>query len=294
MSSVAVVAHSHKTLGGGLPELRQALADRGVLDPQWREVTKSRYAPREVERSLAEGAELVLAWGGDGLVQHCVDAIAGSRADLAIIPAGTANLLASNLGIPHSVSGAVEAGLFGERRRVDIGRMNGERFAVMAGIGFDARVIADAKAEMKRVLGRMAYVWSAIKNMRAPAFEAQIVVDGTEWYRGDASCVLFGNVGRAFGGITMFETASTEDGVLEIGVADPEGISQWGRTLARTAFNSLTKSPFVWTTKGHRAEVSLRRKVLYELDGGKRSRRKSFKVEVEPAAVTVRVPARAV
>ena len=65
---------------------------------------KSSKAPAQVERLLKEGAELVFAWGGDGMVQRCVDVIAGSEANLAIIPAGTANLLASNLGIPADIA----------------------------------------------------------------------------------------------------------------------------------------------------------------------------------------------
>ncbi|MDP9286358.1 MAG: diacylglycerol kinase family lipid kinase, partial [Actinomycetota bacterium] len=92
---VAVVAHSGKTLGGGLPELRRVLAAEGVDEPLWCEVPKSSKAPAQVRRALDEGAELVFAWGGDGMVQRCVDVLAGSTVSLAIIPAGTANLFAT-------------------------------------------------------------------------------------------------------------------------------------------------------------------------------------------------------
>lgn len=68
---VAVIAHSGKTLGGGLPELRRVLAAEGVDEPLWCEVPKSRKAPTQVRRALDEGAELVIAWGGDGMVQRC-------------------------------------------------------------------------------------------------------------------------------------------------------------------------------------------------------------------------------
>jgi len=138
MVKVAVIAHAGKTLGGGLPELRRVLEAAGVADPFWCEVPKSRKAPAQVRRALDEGAELIVAWGGDGMVQRCVDVLAGSEVALAIIPAGTANLFATNLGIPSDIEGAVAVGLHGARRRVDLGRFNGERFAVMAGAGFDA------------------------------------------------------------------------------------------------------------------------------------------------------------
>ena len=79
MSTVAVVAHARKSLGGGLPELREVLAREGFGEPLWYEVTKSRKAPKRARRALAEGAELILVWGGDGMVQRCVDASKGSN-----------------------------------------------------------------------------------------------------------------------------------------------------------------------------------------------------------------------
>jgi YegS/Rv2252/BmrU family lipid kinase len=228
------------------------------------------------------------------MVQRCIDALADSKASLAIVPAGTANLFASNLGIPRNLQAAVDIGLNGKRSGVDVGRMNGERFAVMAGLGFDARVIRDATPELKNTLGRLAYVWAATKNVRMDSFQARIDVDGSTWYRGEASCILFGNVGRAFAGLELFDDAHPDDGVLEVGVATADGIVDWGRTFARSAFGSTAKSPFVHLTKARRVEVSLDRKVLYELDGGERGKRKTFRVEAEPTAINVRVPAQAV
>ena len=104
MTKVAVIAHAGKSMGGGLEELRQVLDRAGVSDPIWSEVPKSKYAPERVEKALAEGAETIFAWGGDGMVQRCVDVMAGTDATLAILPAGTANLFASNLDIPDDIS----------------------------------------------------------------------------------------------------------------------------------------------------------------------------------------------
>jgi diacylglycerol kinase family enzyme len=80
MPKIAVVAHSGKSLGGGLGELREVLAREGITDPLWHEVTKSRKAPRYARRALEDGAEVIFVWGGDGMVQRCVDALAGTRA----------------------------------------------------------------------------------------------------------------------------------------------------------------------------------------------------------------------
>jgi diacylglycerol kinase (ATP) len=288
---VAVVAHSGKTFGGGLPELRRVLAAEGVDEPLWYEVPKSRKAPAQVRRALKNGADLVFAWGGDGMVQRCVDVLAGSNVGLAIIPAGTANLFAGNLGIPKDIEGAVAVGLRGERRSLDVGRFNGERFAVMAGAGFDAAMIRDAgNGGLKERLGRVAYVWTGSKDVRSKPFRAEIKVDGVGWFKGKASCILVGNVGKLFAGVEAFEDASPDDGKLELGVVTAEGLLEWGRVLARTAVGTPSKSPFAQTTKARSVKVKLNRKVLYELDGGDRTKVKAFKVKVEPDAVSVCVP----
>ncbi len=129
------------------------------------------------------------------------------------------------------------------------------------------------------------------KNLRAKPFKAKISVDGVSWYDDKASCILVGNVGQLFGGVEAFEDASPEDGKLELGVVNADGVVDWARTLARTAAGNATKSPFVSTTKARRIKVELDRKVLYELDGGDREKVRAFDVKVEPSAVTVCLPA---
>jgi YegS/Rv2252/BmrU family lipid kinase len=292
MTKVAVIAHAGKTFGGGLPELRRELARQGVEDPIWIEVPKSRYVPKQVKRAVDKGAELVFAWGGDGTVQRCVDALAGSDTALAILPAGTANLLATNLGIPQDILKAVAIGLVGERRQLDVGRLGGEHFAVMAGVGFDASMIQQADGSLKDRFGRVAYIWTGSQSLRAKPFKAKITVDGAPWYEGDASCILVGNVGRLFGGIEVFEDASPDDGRLEIGVVNADGVVDWMRTLARTAVGQAERSPLVQATSAKKIDVKLSRKVLYEIDGGDRSKVKSFKISVQPGAITICLPAK--
>lgn len=290
MSTVAVVAHAGKSLGDGLLELRRELERQGVSDPLWYEVPKSRKAPARVREAIDEGAELLFVWGGDGTVQQCIDALDGADAALAILPAGTANLFATNLGIPKDLEQAVQIGLRGARRKLDVGRMNGERFAVMAGAGFDAQMIRDAEGGLKDRLGRLAYVWTGVNQLGRKPFEARIKVDGTSWFGGKASCILLGNVGELFGGVEAFEDAQPDDGVLELGVVTADSALDWARTIARTAAGASSTSPFVQVTKVRSAEVSFDRKVLYELDGGERKSVKKLEVEVEPAAITVCVP----
>jgi diacylglycerol kinase family enzyme len=288
---VAVLAHRKKMLhGAGLDALRETLDAAGVVDPLWYEVTKSRKAPKQARKALEAGAELVLVWGGDGMVQRSVDALAGSGIPVGLLPAGTANLLASNLGIPTKLGPAVQIALHGKNRTLDLGLLDGEHFAVMAGAGFDATLVGGADRRAKDRLGRLAYVRSGLRGLRDRTVRAEVTVDGQVWYTGPASCVLFGNVGRIVGGMPAFDDADPTDGELEVGVTTASGALEWARTLGRVALGRSEKSPYVRITRGRKFSVKLTKPLPVELDGGERDPARKLKVRVVPAAVTVRIP----
>src|SRR4051794_32379669 len=245
----AVIAHRGKSFGGGLTELRRLLGQAGVDDPMWFEVDKSRKAPPCARKAVKSGAELVFVWGGGGMVQRCGDTLVGSGIPMAVLPAGTANLFASNMGIPDDLEQAVAVGLHGQRRSIDVGRLNGECFAVMAGVGFDAAMIRDAgSGAVKGRFGRAAYVWAGSKNLQAKPFHARVRADGVTWYDGPASCILLGNVSRLFGGLEVFPDARLDDRQLEVGIVTAQGLLDWSRVLARVVVGSAPESPFARTT----------------------------------------------
>ena len=291
MSTVAVVAHSGKTLGGGLGQLRDDLAAAGVTDPLWFEVPKSKMAPKRVRKALAAGADVIFVWGGDGMVQRSVDTVAGSDASIAIVPAGTANLFASNLGIPKDIGAAIDIGLHGPRRCLDLGKINGEHFAVMAGAGLDALMIRGADGALKNRLGRAAYVLTGAKSIRAGRVSTRVSIDGDKWFSGKASCVLIGNVGKLIGNIAAFPDARPDDGLLEIGVVTAKGLWQWSRALAKTAAGDAASSPFVETARGRKFDVRFATAIPYELDGGDRPKTRRLRIKVRQGAVSVCVPA---
>jgi diacylglycerol kinase (ATP) len=286
----AVIAHREKVLGGGLPALRQHLRDSGVGDLIWHEVPKSRKAPKQALKAVAAGAELLLIWGGDGMVQRCVDAVIDKKVTLGILPAGTANLLATNLGIPHDLDEAVKVALGGRDRLLDVGVLNGEHFTVMAGAGFDARLIAAADGSDKRRLGRLAYIRSSMRAFNDAGVNVTIRLDGAPWFKGKATCVLVGNVGTAMGGITVFPDATPDDGLLDVGVVTAEGAVAWLRVLARAARHQADQSSFVSLSKARRIDVRFAKPVLYELDGGARAKTKRLTYELKSGALRVRVP----
>ncbi|TDB99914.1 diacylglycerol kinase family lipid kinase [Micromonospora fluostatini] len=290
VGTVAVVAHRKKTFGGGLDELRATLVGAGVRDLLWYEVPKSRKAPKAVRKALDKGADLVFVWGGDGTVQRSADALAGSGVPMAVLPAGTANLFATNMGIPTDLPEAVRIGLHGHRRTVDLGILNGEHFAVMAGAGFDADLIRDADRKLKGKLGRLAYVLTGLRHVRGECVRTRVRVDGSDWFDGEASCVLFGNVGTITGGIPAFDDARPDDGALEVGVATASGAVDWARTLGRMAAGRSEESPFVRITRGRKIKVRFDAPKTYELDGGARGKTSRLKVKVAPGGLTVCCP----
>jgi diacylglycerol kinase (ATP) len=287
MTSIAVVAHRKKSLGGGLGELRELLAERGFTEPIWYEVSKSRQAPALARQAVADGADLLLLWGGDGTVQRCVDALSGSPVTIAVIPAGTANLLASNLGLPIDLPGAVEVALDGARRKLDVGVLNGERFSVMAGAGFDAILMQETNRTRKDRLGRLAYVWSVSRAVRSRPVKMRIEVDGRPWFKGRASCLLLGNFGTITGELTVFARAEPDDGLLEIGVVTARTPIQWARVLTALATGRADRSRFVRKARGTHVDVKLARPTAYELDGGARKATRRLRASVEPDAITV-------
>lgn len=290
VGTVAVVAHRRKTLGGGLDELRTAITDQGVDELIWHEVPKSKKAPKKVRAALEAGADLIIVWGGDGMVQRCADAVAGSGTPIGIVPAGTANLLAHNLGIPEDLGEAVRIAFRGARRAIDLGKVNGEHFAVMAGVGFDAEMMRDADRGLKDRFGRLAYFWTGARHLARARSAMRIEVDGTDWFDGRASCVLLGNVGRITGGVPAFDDSRPDDGWLEVGVTTAEGPVQWARTLGRMAVSRSDRSPFVRITRARKVVVHLDEPRAYELDGGDRGVTNKVKAKVVAGGLTVCVP----
>ena len=292
---IGVVVHAGKTLGGGLEELRSALADVGRADPPWYEVPKSKKAPEAIRSMVKDdGVDRVLVWGGDGTVRRAIDSIISRKLDasIAILPAGTANLLATNLDIPIDLRAAVEIAVHGDARPIDVGQMNGAYFAVMAGAGFDALMIRDAEdGLLKERFGKAGYVVAGIRNRDVSPAVATIEVDGERWYHGDASCVLVANVGTILGGLKAFPDASPVDGRLNVGVVAARSASEWLRLMASATMRRAATSSLTEMVTARELTISFDRSLPWEVDGGDRKRTTTFEVRCVPQAIRICQPA---
>jgi YegS/Rv2252/BmrU family lipid kinase len=292
MTKLAVVVHEGKSLGKGPDALRSALADAGYPDPPWIEVPKSKKSPKAVRRLLDQGIDRLLVWGGDGTARRCISTFVAedAKVELAILPAGTANLLANALCIPIDLQGAVEVALHGMPRPIDVGVVNGEAFAVMAGTGFDALMIRDADAGKDR-LGKLSYVRAGVRNLGNNGTRARVTVDGQAWFEGRAACVLVGNIGRILGGFEVFPDARCDDGLLDIGVLTIQRRRDWLRLAARAVVGRIDSSPLVRITQGASAAVRLDQSMPWQLDGGDHPKAKKFDVTLLPGRQQICVPA---
>lgn len=185
------------------------------------------YATRDIEDARAltadfveKGEPVVLAAGGDGTLNAVIQELAGSETALGVLPAGTMNVFAREMGIPvpnvqtSNLSKALEIIDAGHVRDVDLFVANGQPFVQMAGVGFDAQVIEDTTVESKNLLGPLAYLMSAVKLLGDTPPKMRVVcADGRE-YEGVA--VLVGN-GELYGGqVKLFSKACNEDEMLDI------------------------------------------------------------------------------
>ena len=119
----------------------------------------------------------------------------------------------------------------------------------------------------------------------------EIRVNGDHWFDGPTSCVLVGNVGTVIGGLKVFEDATPDDGLLDLGVVSADGTAQWARVLGRVVTHSeMNRSPFVRSTQAAKIDVRFAKEVPYEIDGGARGETDRLKIRVRPNAIAIRVP----
>lgn len=190
-------------------------------------VVRKRQLRKSTAKAVKSGLDVVVAVGGDGAVLQVVNALAETDVALGIIPKGTGNLLAGNLGIPHKLERAVEVIVTGHRRRIDLGRVTidgKERdFAVACGVGFDARVMQATGTAEKGRWGKLAYLANAVREGRHVAnVSHEITIDGVKTTT-DAAQVFIANFGRVGGPMQPRRKVRADDGLLDVIIVRASG-----------------------------------------------------------------------
>ncbi|WP_329475716.1 diacylglycerol kinase family protein [Kribbella sp. NBC_01484] len=271
-----------------------AVTERGVDIALWLETTEDDAGVTMAQRAVKDAVDLVVVAGGDGTVRIVCAELAGTGIPVAVLPAGTGNLLARNLGISLDMDDALAEVLDGTERRIDSVLIEGDelatdRFVVMAGLGLDAAIIADAPDDLKKRVGWAAYVVSTIKNLNHPSVRVEITVDDQPPVRHRARTVVIGNVGTLQANIPLLPDAVPDDGLIDAVVLSPRRVSQWPRLALSLVVKSM-REQHVQRFTGKRIQVTAAKTVRRELDGDTIADGRSLSASVDPSAVVVRVP----
>jgi diacylglycerol kinase (ATP) len=251
---------------------------------------------RHVADAAKAGVDVVVAVGGDGAVLQVVNAIAETSVALGIIPLGTGNLLAGNLGIPHRLDQAVDVLVNGHHRRIDLGRVTvgGEAhyFSVACGVGFDARVMESTDTTEKRRLGKLAYVVAAMRQAQhVRDVSHEITLDGAH-STSKAAQVFVANFGQMGSLIKARREIQPDDGLLDVIVIRAPGPllgllagveALWQRDLGSTG------AGHVFRAQAREVRIETRPERLVETDGSVIGKTPII-VSIRPAALTVIEP----
>jgi diacylglycerol kinase family enzyme len=220
----------------------------------------------------------------------CATALAGSQVPLAVLPLGTGNLVAANFDIPNDLDQALEIALACRRRRIDLGSIGDGRFVIAAGMGFDAAMLRDANHTLKARIGPLAYVWSALGNLRRPRASYRLRLDGGEELTRRAQGVLVANLGKIQGGLPILPDAVPDDGQFDIAVLKTRTLRSWVGVAARILVRSRKPGPDVDTFRAHTVEIRCDRAQPVQFDGDTVEPTDRLDLEIDPSSLTLAVP----
>ncbi|HYO85483.1 MAG TPA: diacylglycerol kinase family protein [Dermatophilaceae bacterium] len=272
----------------------------GWQEPLWLETTEDDPGTGQAREALAAGVDLVCPLGGDGTVRAVCEPLVGQDTPLGLLPGGTGNLLARNLGLPvDSVEHAFHVALTGRSRRVDVGEIGVQRpdsdevtdhvFMVMAGIGFDATVVSEAPEALKAKVGAAAYVVSGMRNLYGPRFAVDLQLDGLPSFHRRVRSVIVGNCGKLQGGLELLPDAELDDGWLDALLLSPTGIVGWAAVLVRVVTKRRRGHERVDHHRCRRMVLVLSHPEEVQLDGDVIGPAIMLTASVRPGALLIRV-----
>jgi diacylglycerol kinase family enzyme len=273
----------------------------GWAEPLWVETTAQDPGTGQARQAVLDGAALICPLGGDGTVRAVAAALVGTETPIGLLPGGTANLLARNLSLPmDSLDDALKVALTGQNKRIDVGRLTvdhaGEQelpkehiFLIMAGIGFDAAIMAGAHERLKKTVGPLAYTFSGAKNLRGPQFKVRIRIDDDPEFSRRARTVVIGNCGKLTGGLVLMPQAQVDDGWLDAVILSPVGVVGWVAVAARVVSQKRKGHKRVDHHRLRSVSIHCDHPEAVQIDGDTVGRARALSATVDPLALVVRV-----
>jgi YegS/Rv2252/BmrU family lipid kinase len=252
----------------------------------------------ELARNAASlGYRAVCVVGGDGTLAEVAAGLSGTSTPLGIIPRGTANQVAHNLRIPTDVEEAIEVAVHGQVRALDLGQVNGRAFALLAGAGFDAAMMAAATRELKERWGFGAYIYAAVKEaLTATPTRFRITADERS-LEVDAVSVMVANVGELFSGFIPFRIPLTpkpmdswQDGKLEVVVLAPRKVPEFATILWKAAHRQFGGDDRLIHFQASSITIDAEPPIAVQIDGDPAGTT-PMAVSAVPSALKVLVPA---
>ncbi|MDQ2789777.1 MAG: diacylglycerol kinase [Pseudonocardiales bacterium] len=276
-------------------QITQVCVESGWKPPLWLPTTIADPGGGQAAAALAAGADVVLVCGGDGTVRHVAQVLAGSGTPMGLVPTGTANLLARNLALARrDRAQATRIALCGKTRAIDVGwaliddGAEEHAFMVMAGMGFDAAIMAGAPHELKVRLGSLAYVVSGVRALRGLRASINLAVDGRLELPRPVRAVVVGNCGKLLGGLVLMPAARVDDGLLDVVTIGPRGIFGWLAVTARVLTRSRHGHRIIQHWQGRTVIISSDIAQQAQLDGDPVGEARGMRMRVDRGALLVR------
>ncbi|MFB9955215.1 diacylglycerol/lipid kinase family protein [Cellulomonas denverensis] len=326
---VAFVANPSKTGVADLrPELRRLCSQQYLPEPLWLETTPEDPGIGQAKQAIERGADLVVALGGDGTVRAVAEGLVGTGVPMGLVPVGTGNLLARNLDIPiGDPLAAFQLALDGVDRTIDVGWLRVLKFEsnvsddiaeaaddlpddadvprdhiflVIAGVGFDAAMVADADDDLKAKVGWIAYFVAGIKHLHGRRLRTTVTLDDRTEEPARVRSLLIGNCGLLPGGITLLPDAELDDGWLDIAAIDTRGgVACWAQLFGEVVLQGVGVTPQLPAKIGRidhararTVHVTVAGGEYVQVDGDVIGQVTELSARVDPGALVVRVGAR--
>jgi diacylglycerol kinase (ATP) len=269
-----------------IEKLRSRFAAYGY-SVEFQATERPQHATELARNAAASSADLVIACGGDGTIQEVASGLAHSKTPLAILPSGTANVLARELNIPRNPLDAADCIPSLTPRRIAVGRCGVDYFLLMAGVGMDAETIDQVDPLWKSRVGTPAFWYAGLRHWSTGGFTPlSVVADGTE-YR--CSFIVAGRVSRYGGSLRIARQASLFSDRFDLCMFPGETRLDYLRYFAGVLSGTHHHLHDVICTPAHTVEISSEKPVRYQLDG----ELKGFtpiKLNIVPDALTLLVP----
>ncbi|MDO8145736.1 MULTISPECIES: diacylglycerol kinase family protein [unclassified Isoptericola] len=312
---LAVVVNPSKASTRRAIETVRRLAGEAALPaPRFYETTVEDPGTGQAREAVRDGADVVVAAGGDGTVRAVAEGMLGTEVPMGILPAGTGNLLARNLDLPLTdTQEALAVILGGVDRSIDVGRIRvterppdeeddddtAHLFLVIAGLGFDAAMVADADDQLKDRMGWVAYFLAGARHLHGRRMATRIAVDDEEPVETRLRSIMVGNCGRLPGGINLLPDASLDDGVLDVAAIDTRaGLAGWAQLFGEVVAQGMgvqndlpAKIGRIDHVKARRATIRVEDGEQAQADGEVLGRAIQIETWVEPGTLVVRAPA---